>query len=94
MITPEVALEDGICELTPEGQKPIFRGHYSAVWIKQQGAWLLSSLRESLAPPPPQTNRLAALEWLVGEWEADDDGATSPRKAIGSTTKCICCAKS
>ncbi len=75
MITPEVALEDGVCQLTPPGEKPIFRGHYSAVWVKQQGSWLLSSLRESVAPPPSQAERLGALEWLVGEWEADNDGA-------------------
>jgi uncharacterized protein (TIGR02246 family) len=76
MVTPEVALEDGVCQLAPEGEEPIFRGHYLAVWVKQQGSWLLSSLRESVAPPPPQAERLAALEWLVGEWEADDDGKT------------------
>jgi uncharacterized protein (TIGR02246 family) len=76
MITPEVALEDGVCELTPAGEKPLFRGHYSALWVKQQGSWLLSSLRESLAPPPSHVEQLGSLDWLVGDWEADDDGAT------------------
>ena len=86
MITPEVALEDGVCELTPDGEKPVYRGHYSAVWVKQQGAWLLSSLRESLAPPS-HAERLGALSWLIGEWEADDDGATITVKANWSQNK-------
>jgi uncharacterized protein (TIGR02246 family) len=74
MVTPDVALEDGVCELTPEGAKPIFRGRYTALWVKQQGTWLLSSLRESVAPPPSGIDRLTALEWMIGEWEADGDG--------------------
>ncbi len=74
MITADVAQEDGVCELTPEGEKPTFRGHYTAVWVRQQGNWLLSSLRESVAPPPSGVERLTALEWMIGEWEADDDG--------------------
>ncbi|HTU24719.1 MAG TPA: nuclear transport factor 2 family protein [Pirellulales bacterium] len=76
LVTPEVALEDGVSELATEGEKPIFRGRYLAVWVKQQGSWLLSSLRESLAPPPSPVDRLNALEWLVGDWEADEDGNT------------------
>jgi uncharacterized protein (TIGR02246 family) len=86
MITPEVALEDGVCEMKLEGEKPIYRGHYSAVWVKQQGSWLLSSLRESLAPPF-HGERLGALEWLVGEWEADHDGATITVKGNWSDNK-------
>jgi uncharacterized protein (TIGR02246 family) len=76
LVTPDVAQEDGVCELTPEGQKPIYRGHYSAVWVRQQGNWLLSSMRETVSPPPSGAGRLAALEWLVGEWTAENDGAT------------------
>jgi len=87
MVTPEVALEDGICELKSEGEKPIFRGNYSAVWVKLQGAWLLSSLRESLAPPPSHATRLSALDWLVGEWEAVDGTATITVKSDWSDTK-------
>jgi uncharacterized protein (TIGR02246 family) len=76
MVTADVAQEDGICELTSAGAKPIYRGHYSAVWVRQQGNWLLSSLRETVAPPTSGRDRLAALEWLVGQWTTEDDGAT------------------
>jgi uncharacterized protein (TIGR02246 family) len=86
MITPDVALEDGVCELAPEGATPTFRGHYSAVWVKQQGTWLLSSLRESLAPPAHAV-RLGALDWLIGEWEADDGGTTITVKGSWSDNK-------
>ena len=76
MVTPEVAQEDGICEAKLEGEKPVYRGRYSAVWVRQQGAWLLSSLRETIAPPSSGADRLAPLSWLIGEWTAEDDGAT------------------
>jgi uncharacterized protein (TIGR02246 family) len=74
IVTPDVAQEDGTSELTPDGEKPIYRGHYSAVWVRQQGNWLLSSMRESASAS--HGDRLSELGWLVGEWEAEDGDAT------------------
>ncbi len=76
MASPDLAVEDGTAELVPgKGKSPI-KGTYTAVWIRQQGKWLLSSLREhgmgSSAGPGRLT--LAALNWLVGHWQAKQDG--------------------
>ena len=47
LLTPDVAVEDGTSEIraTP-GELPV-RTRHTAVWVKQDGRWLLSCLRES-----------------------------------------------
>jgi uncharacterized protein (TIGR02246 family) len=77
MITPDVAQEDGVSELKSEDDALLYRGHFAAIWVRQQGAWLLASLRETVAPPS-SADRLGSLDWLVGQWEAEDkdNGAT------------------
>lgn len=54
------------------------KGAYSAVHVKQKdGKWLIESLRDTPAPPPPsREEKLAELAWLVGEWVDASDGAS------------------
>jgi uncharacterized protein (TIGR02246 family) len=75
LLSPDVALEDGSAEFTPAGGGRPTRGPYSAVWVKQQGKWLISSLRESL-PPAAHRERLTELDWLVGQWTGESKGTT------------------
>lgn len=73
LVTPEVAIEDGITDAGADG----FAGdavRFTAVWVKQNGKWLLDSLRESPAPeidlaaPAVARKDLSDLEFLVGDW--------------------------
>ena len=41
---------------------------YTVVYVKQDGRWLQSSLRDHSAEEPPVPERLKDLEWLVGDW--------------------------
>lgn len=74
-LTPEVALEDGVSEVSlpaATGHSPI-RGQYHATWVKRDGRWRLASLCE--APIIPDVaSTLEELGWMVGEWTADDAG--------------------
>jgi uncharacterized protein (TIGR02246 family) len=73
-ITPKVAIEDGKynCGVAKDGSE--MTGHFTAVWVKRDGRWLLDSLRESTTTLPPLDEHLKPLEWLLGEWvgQADD----------------------
>jgi uncharacterized protein (TIGR02246 family) len=70
-LKPDVALEDGTMSVTrPQGT--VDQGRYAAIWVKTDGKWLLSSVRD-LADAPVAGKasahaHLKQLEWLVGEW--------------------------
>lgn len=73
LVAPGVAIEDGHI-VHAAGETPR-RSRYSAVWVKQEGAWRLDSLRESMLPAAPRNPRLEDLAWLLGEFAglADDE---------------------
>jgi uncharacterized protein (TIGR02246 family) len=65
----ETALEQGRATITPapgEGAPEITR--YTAIYIKQGGAWLQSVVKDEVAPDVTPREHLKELEWLVGEW--------------------------
>lgn len=68
LVTPEVAIEDGAA--TSDGAP---RGHFTAVWVKRGGKWLLDALRESASPPEDQSSPLDQLAWLIGEWSGQSN---------------------
>jgi len=75
---PDVALADGPTELTnPDGTKD--RGRYSALWVKNDGRWLISSVRDLPADVGSAalsaSDHLKQLEWLIGDWVVVDDKA-------------------
>jgi uncharacterized protein (TIGR02246 family) len=77
LLKPDVAIEDGIAELTgTEGDTD--RAHYTAVWVKTDGKWLISNARDRPADEDAgstaNADYLKPLEWLVGEWVSEDDG--------------------
>lgn len=70
LITSNVAVEEGVVELIPYPGAPAERSQYTALHLFQDGQWLLARARDFAAEPEVQSNheRLAELEWLVGEW--------------------------
>jgi uncharacterized protein (TIGR02246 family) len=72
-VRPEVAMEEGTAVMrAPDGSMQ--SGPYLAVWVKQGGKWLLSSVRdlpgseEDEEDKSPSYPRLKPLAWLIGEW--------------------------
>ena len=47
---------------------------YTAVWVRQNGKWLLDSVRECAADPSSHEARLQELGWLLGEWTSAEGG--------------------
>ena len=82
MVRSDVAVVDAVSALS-FSDTGNFRPHPSrsrllAVVVKQDGRWLLESVREAaLAATPPAAGPLDALAWLVGSWEDAEDGVTA-----------------
>jgi uncharacterized protein (TIGR02246 family) len=73
---PDVAEEEGRSIVTPKTGAPVSR-LYTVLYVKRDGRWLISGVREELDPMVRPHDRLKDLEWMVGEWvdEAPDSVA-------------------
>lgn len=68
---PEVAVEDGQGVVTTQAGA-VEKSRYNAVWIKTDGRWLLSSVRELPSVQVAKESALHELDWLIGEWTPDN----------------------
>jgi uncharacterized protein (TIGR02246 family) len=67
-LAPGVARETGTTRDTPSaGDSPATR-RYTAIHVKQDGKWLLASVRELVDKELSHHERLKELEWLAGDW--------------------------
>lgn len=74
LLSPTVAIEEGTTSLHPLPQGSPARGHYLAILIKEDGQWLLASVREFRKAIPSTFDKLQGLAWLVGDWTAEQAG--------------------
>ena len=79
VLSPDVALEDGITEVTPPGGGLAAVARFSAVLVRRDGQWYVQSIRESVAHPPSNAEHLEGLAWLIGEWEGEAEKGESAR---------------
>jgi len=79
MLGDGVAQVEGNAEVRgPDGPPDV--SPYLAVLVKREGRWLLDNVRD-LSPPAedsdqPASERLKALEWMVGDWKQSGGGTT------------------
>jgi uncharacterized protein (TIGR02246 family) len=73
---PGIAIEDGSTASEEGVNDESSPGRFTAIWVKQDGRWLLSALREFAAIAPEGHLKLQDLAWLVGEWTGTSDDAT------------------
>jgi uncharacterized protein (TIGR02246 family) len=79
MVTPDVAIEDGVTVVTPADGGPGTAARYTAVLVRKDDRWLLESVRESVAFPPSNAEHLEGLEWLIGDWAGEAEKGKSAR---------------
>jgi uncharacterized protein (TIGR02246 family) len=72
-MTPEVAVEDGTTSVIPPDGSPPSRARYTIVHVKKDGQWRLGSVRDAPYAPPSNYEHLRGLEWVVGNWSAEND---------------------
>jgi len=76
-VSPNVAVEQGTARVVRPGEQPE-ESEYTAVYVKQDGQWLLDRVTEEdvPAPVPSHYEQLKELEWMIGRWVDQDDLAT------------------
>lgn len=76
-VTPAIAIEDGTFHVT-ESSGEVVSQNYIAVQVQQDdGSWLTASIRAELEDVAPPSEKLLALEWIVGDWAIQKDGSTT-----------------
>jgi uncharacterized protein (TIGR02246 family) len=75
--TADTAVEDGTTAvISPDGSTPT-HARYSNFFVKQDGKWLLASVRETAYIPPSNHEKLRGLEWVIGDWVDEKSGSDS-----------------
>lgn len=85
MVTPDVAVEDGVTSVIPADGSPPSRTRYSIVHVKKDGEWSLESVREAAYAPPSQYEHLRAVEWLIGDWVDEAESGEMARVSLDWT---------
>lgn len=75
LLSDAAALEDGRAVLDPEPAGAPAISKYTAVHVKVDGNWLMSSVRDKHVPTPSAYHHLEDFEWLIGSWSAEEHGA-------------------
>lgn len=82
LVTPGIAIEDGVVHLTTAENEPVKSVSYSVTQVKQpDGSWLIASSRDHLEVTPP-SEHLKPLIWLAGEWTYEGDDGVRMQLAI------------
>jgi uncharacterized protein (TIGR02246 family) len=79
MVGTDVALEDGITEVTPAEGGPPSVARFLAVAVKRDGEWYFESVQDSIARPPSNAEHFEDLEWLIGDWIAEESKGEGSR---------------
>jgi uncharacterized protein (TIGR02246 family) len=82
---PDVAKEEGRARVHPPGANPSGSGpmgvavpqfgRYTVLYVRQEGRWLQSSVREHVDRQVTPHQQLEPLAWLLGDW-VDEGGAS------------------
>jgi uncharacterized protein (TIGR02246 family) len=73
---PDTAIEQGRTTITPAGgdRAPEIT-RFTVVYVKKNGQWLQSVVRDEYAHDASPHDRLKELEWMVGEWINESQAA-------------------
>ena len=75
-LNPDAAKEEGRSLVTPAKEAPVSR-LYTVLYVKRDGRWLISSVREEADPLVRPHDRLKDLEWMVGEWVDEESDSVA-----------------
>jgi uncharacterized protein (TIGR02246 family) len=79
-LAPSVAMVEGTVTREEEGQsRPTT--HFSMVWVKGDGGWLLTNASERQVIATSNYEFLRSFDWIIGEWAAKSSAATVHMKA-------------
>jgi uncharacterized protein (TIGR02246 family) len=86
-LSDTVAVEEGTARFV-SSESPPTESDYIAVYVKQNGKWLLDTVREVDLPQPPSHHQhLKQLAWMIGKWVDQDENATVRTKCEWTRNK-------
>ncbi len=76
LVSADAAIEDGraIIDPPPAGLPGISK--YTVFHVKVDGTWRMACVRDTHVETPSGYRNVADLEWLIGAWVAEENGAT------------------
>src|SRR5262249_13784567 len=82
VLTPNIALEEGVARCAAAAGAPEEVTNYTCVHVKVDGKWLLASVSDFAAAPEDLTphEHLQELAWMIGNWIDE-----SPDSSVQST---------
>ena len=88
-VSADVAIDEGDCEDTPPGGGAPTDGHFTALWVRQNGKWKLDNLVESRLPESGASaaDTLASLDVFAGDWTGEIKQSTIHISAKWDATK-------
>ncbi len=75
VIAPGVVRETGRTQVVTSDGETADAGKFAAIYVKNNGQWLLASVREISNKEISHHERLKELEWLVGDWVEETEEA-------------------
>jgi uncharacterized protein (TIGR02246 family) len=75
LVNDTTAIEDGRTTVETGDAAGSGYGKYTAMHVKVDGKWLMSSVRDTRLGDPSPANPLKDLDWLVGSWIAEQSDA-------------------
>jgi len=72
LVNGTTAVEDGRAMIEPPPAGAPAASRYTALYVLQEGKWLLSSVHDMRVATPSNYHRLDDFEWLIGTWQAGD----------------------
>lgn len=76
MVSSTVAIEDGRAVVDPPPPGAAGVSTYTATHVKENGKWLMASVRDTWVEAEVTSESLSDLGWLVGDWRAEEHGAS------------------
>jgi uncharacterized protein (TIGR02246 family) len=75
LLSDSAAIEDGRAIVDPPPTGAPGHSKYTAVHVKIDGKWLMSTVRDTHVETPSGFKNVEDLEWLIGTWTAEEHGA-------------------
>ncbi len=77
LLSDTAAIEDGRAFVDPPPAGAPAFGKYTAVHVKVDGKWLMSTVRDTRVETLSAFRAVADLQWLIGTWTAEEHGVKS-----------------
>jgi uncharacterized protein (TIGR02246 family) len=72
VINDTTAIEDGRAMIQPPPAGAPGSSRYTALYVLQEGKWLLGSVHDMRVASPSNYHRLDDFEWLIGTWQSSE----------------------